>query len=412
MAPTFCAGIWFSLGLQRATPNLLEQFIVTIPDDRVLRLVSTPVLNQSQPESRAHLGKSYDWRELRHRRLGGLTSARVWVGWTGGCVGAAAMVAPGGCCSPPRPLDKFLEPAVWLSPWRKPGGLEPCWRPTALAAKPYPWPWENGPTWVEAPSVFIGARGGTIERPITVKEFCQLADLRADWGITLWDPMRRWNEGRTIPLRFLVEFAIATLPWISAELSETTSIKPGGGNQELGATLAVPDWGRARAPWLGLPLDPGHGASGAIEKKIAYFGWTWDDNDAGEVSLATKNNDAEVDLSMWAVGHDGPLLEPARQVIRNFLFAVWAKTICREARVWLRARLDDGTAVPADREAILDCVTRCANSTWWEWKDGSRLLFWQWPRAWWIEARDGAIGYHLAYPLPKLHYPLVPVKEE
>lgn len=239
----------------------------------------------------------YEWQELRHRRLGGLTSARLFVGWTGGLLGTAHLVAPGQRFSPPRPLDKFLEPAVQLSPWRKAGGGEACWRPMEPLAKPYPWPWRNGPAWVEAPSVFMVNRGGTIERPLTVKEFCQLADLRADWGLTLWEHMRLWNEGCSVPLRFLVEFAVAALPWIHSELpsrpTKTLESQTAMGEDEL-------DWGRVRAPWLGLPPSTSNSTE-AIEK-FAYFGWTWDADEAGEVSLATKNDDAEVDLSLWAVG--------------------------------------------------------------------------------------------------------------
>ena len=387
--------------------KLLALFIVNGLPDGILRLVSTPVLGHVQSELCDQLGTPYRWQELRHRRLGGLTSARLLVGWAGGLLGLTHLVAPGQRRSPPRPLDKFLEPAVRLSSWRKPGGREPCWRPTAPSAKPYPWPWMNGPDWVEAPSVFMGSRGGTIERPLTVKEFCQLADLRTDWGLTLWEHVRLWNGGCAVPLRFLVEFAIAALPWIHSELPAGTIKSP---EAEAALDREGLDWGRIRAPWLGLPL--GNDNSPEAMDKFAYFGWTWDAGETSDVSLATKNDDAEVNLSLWAVGGTEPHMEPAREIIRKFLFAVWVKRICREARGWLGAELTAGMASTADREAILDCVTRCANSTWWDWKDGSRLFFWRWPKAWWLEARDGALGYHLSFPQRRLHYPPIPIKED
>jgi hypothetical protein len=64
-----------------------------------------------------------------------------------------------------------------------------------------------------------------------------------------------------------------------------------------------------------------------------------------------------------------------------------------------------------NREAVRDCVTRCANSTWWEWADGSRLLFWRWGAAWRTEARDGARGFHTGTPLPRLKFPSIRIAE-
>jgi hypothetical protein len=128
--------------------------------------------------------------------------------------------------------------------------------------------------------------------------------------------------------------------------------------------------------------------------------------------LATKDDDAEVNLSLWAVGGDDPEMEVVHAHIRDFLFTVWVKAICGEARRWLRHQEASGEALAEDRPAIRDCVMRCANSTWWDWKDGSRLFFWRWPKLWWLEARDGAMGYHLAYPQPRLCYPPIPIKED
>jgi hypothetical protein len=62
--------------------------------------------------------------------------------------------------------------------------------------------------------------------------------------------------------------------------------------------------------------------------------------------------------------------------------------------------------------AVRDCVQRCAESTWWDWSDGSRLLFLRWPEVWQREARDGAKGLHTGSPEPRLHYPQVPMADE
>jgi hypothetical protein len=47
-------------------------------------------------------------------------------------------------------------------------------------------------------------------------------------------------------------------------------------------------------------------SNGSIERMV-YFGWVWEPGDSGNVSTATKADEAEVDLSLWNVGgDDGP----------------------------------------------------------------------------------------------------------
>ena len=42
-----------------------------------------------------------------------------------------------------------------------------------------------------------------------------------------------------------------------------------------------------------------------------------------------------------------------------------------------------------DLKAGLDCVERAARSDWWNWSDGSRIMFWRWPRRYRRSVRDG-----------------------
>ena len=44
---------------------------------------------------------------------------------------------------------------------------------------------------------------------------------------------------------------------------------------------------------------------------------------------------------------------------------------------------------PLDIEAGLECIARAANSTWWEWTDGSRPFFWKWNPDYQLSIRDG-----------------------
>lgn len=70
---------------------------------------------------------------------------------------------------------------------------------------------------------------------------------------------------------------------------------------------------------------------------------------------------------------------------------------------WKSARSTKGEDVTAG----LDCLRRVSEATWWEWKGGSRIFFWQWTKErlgvehYLEEARDGAkIDFDLK-PLPK-----------
>ena len=47
-----------------------------------------------------------------------------------------------------------------------------------------------------------------------------------------------------------------------------------------------------------------------------------------------------------------------------------------------------GRAVPG-RSIAAECLTRAADATWWEWKGGSTLVFWKWPRGSRSHARQG-----------------------
>ena len=152
--------------------------------------------------------------------------------------------------------------------------------------------------------------------------------------------------------------------------------------------------------------------NGAI-KRMVYFGWTWDPGDSIDVSTATKADEAEIDLSLWNVGGDGPGMEAARTIIRDWLRSWWRRSMTREAACWLHVHGDPygSEQFSRNRTAISDCITRAANSSWWEWSDGNSLFFWRWPEVWRLEARDGAKSYRSGEPSSRLHFPRAPVQE-
>jgi hypothetical protein len=350
---------------------------------------------------RQALGDGWSWREMRHRTLGGLSNARVRVGWSGPGRPTHGMCLPK---HPIRPLDRFLEPSVKLDRWSRDLTRSGCWRPASPGAEPFPWPWEQSEPWVEAPTCLLGKRPlgectrepVMVQRPLTVKELGQILDVREDWGHDLVSRLMAWDNGETPPLRLLAETVMAVREWLLGHA------RGGKTDETLKKTF---DWGRVRAPWLGGSPDT------TDLERMAYFGWVWGAKDAEDAAVATRPDDAGVDVSLWAVGGEGEHMETARENLRKFLFRFWIRRTCREGRQWLRSE-DAQSERAVNTAAMRDCIQRLANSTWWDWADGSRLLFWRWPSYWMVEARDGARGFHLGAPAPRLNFPQPPMAEE
>jgi hypothetical protein len=152
-----------------------------------IRFVSLGAGKEFQTQVRQTLGKEWAWREMRHRALGGLSNARVWVGWSGTGRPKRGLCIPK---HPNRPLDRFLEPSVKLDRWSRRLTRPGCWRPMATDAEPFIWPWDQNEPWVEAPTCLLGKRPlgecnrepVMVQRPLTVKELGQIFDVREDWG--------------------------------------------------------------------------------------------------------------------------------------------------------------------------------------------------------------------------------------
>ena len=239
-------------------------------------------------------------------------------------------------------------------------------------------------------------------------------DLREDWGADLIHLLLEWDYGASPPLRMSVEFVLSALTWLGLDSlhalrREDTSLARKGPNVSISDWEF--DWARIRSPFLGAPsVEPR--LDSPIER-LVYFGWVWEPGDSVNVSTATKADDAEVNLGLWNVGGDGPGMERARSILRDWLHSRWRRATTRDAVRWLHNQgvVDGHEQWQRNRDAIADCVTRAANSTWWEWSDGSRLFFWRWPILWRLEARDGAKSYRITEPPPRRHFPRVPVEE-
>ena len=74
-------------------------------------------------------------------------------------------------------------------------------------------------------------------------------------------------------------------------------------------------------------------------------------------------------------------------------------------------RLQAHPPIARDWEAARDAMSRVANSTWWEWDQGSRLLFWLWPADQLAWARDGQ-SHFLVHTHSVFTRPQAPAKTE
>jgi hypothetical protein len=371
-----------------------------------VQLVTMSGAKDFQADTRKWFGARRAWQKMRHRHLGGLTTAYVFLGWREPGL-ETELTEPGKRRNPIRPLDRFLEPSTKLSKWKRATAVASCWAPCRANASAFPVPWSADEPWVEAPTCLLAKRDFQagddgpilIQRPLTLKERGQLMDVREDWGAALVPLMWAWDAGGAPPLRLLVESAMALMGCFRCHAEPVAIVE----ERTLKTLKESFDWGRVRAPWLGGSPD-----SRELER-MAYFGWVWEAEDADTV-VATRSDDAEVDLSLWSVGGEEEGMERHRESLRKFLFKYYLRRTCREAREWLRS--DEAKAeLSANREEIRDCVQRLANSTWWDWADGSRLLFWRWPANWRGEARDGSRGFHTGIPPPRMNYPQPPMQE-
>ncbi len=109
------------------------------------------------------------------------------------------------------------------------------------------------------------------------------------------------------------------------------------------------------------------------------------------------------------MGGDSPGMENAHAIIRNSLQNFWIRRMTIEAARWHNANRSLSDVEQARNcNAIVDCISQCSLSTWWEWSYGSRLTFWRWPEVWCREARDRAPGFHTATLTPKHKFPRGP----
>jgi len=234
---------------------------------------------------------------------------------------------------------------------------------------------------VLAPSVFLG--GELVFRPISTKEKAQLLDIREDWmkaASLTWEGLP--EKAAPLPCRAAAEFLIGNFDWWRPEgedpkTSAHCAEPPSNGVQMFdgrrrGLVNVKEDSGILSTPFPGIVTEPA---------------------DALNVSKAVKADAARIDTSLWNVGGDSLPARRSRRVMRNWFHGLWLKILKKEAWDWLAKHPD-----PRNEVAIKECIERAEGSTWFEWKDGSRLFFWRWPEEFMEDARDGGDPFMVKRP--------------
>ncbi len=123
-----------------------------------------------------------------------------------------------------------------------------------------------------------------------------------------------------------------------------------------------------------------------------------------------KADDATVPVQLW-----NARLCPALTVrqscaagtLRRWFHRVWCRRLFSEFQHWffqehghsiLYRRM--GFSAKRDLIAGMDCLSRCWDSDWWEWRRGSRPHFWRWPRPYLSAIRDGLPVWLTGTPTP------------
>ncbi|CAJ1966198.1 unnamed protein product [Cylindrotheca closterium] len=120
----------------------------------------------------------------------------------------------------------------------------------------------------------------------------------------------------------------------------------------------------------------------------------WDPEEEVDVK-ATKSDDAKVECSKWnkevirTLGSpELSTLHPAESDQKDQRY-VWTENGRNLYDEWWRQSYKEDRK---EAEAAWDALSRLADTTWWEWKGGSRCMHWKWPSFYQSTIRDGLEG--------------------
>lgn len=102
-------------------------------------------------------------------------------------------------------------------------------------------------------------------------------------------------------------------------------------------------------------------------------------------------DDAEIDLSTWALPEETPEITNARTLLRRFAVRWWAYYQTKKALEWLEQEPRDRF----DYDAVHDGIRRVQARRYFKWVRGSRILYWKLPKEWHLDFRDGICCWRL-----------------
>ena len=110
---------------------------------------------------------------------------------------------------------------------------------------------------------------------------------------------------------------------------------------------------------------------------------------------AAQPDDAEVDVSAWALPDETTEVAAARQVLRRFAVRWWYHYQRKVAEAWLA----EEKRTRADHEAVHDALRRMRAATYFTWPRGSRHLFYKVKDPGWSrDLRDGVAFWRVGHP--------------
>lgn len=202
------------------------------------------------------------------------------------------------------------------------------------------------------------------------KERCQLLDVQPQWGCPLLEMMWNWEGGWVLPCRLYVEFLMSASRWMGALKAQATG--PVRFRELLGDDPARLVGGSI------LLTPPGEMVAGTNLQRRGYYQWLWEPEQSFDVTKASKADEATADTESWAVGGLGDGMENYRDRIRRFLLRRWRQRLTREVITWLKT-VEHEPHFSRHRDAAVEGLSRCLDGGWFDWSNGSRLLYWRWP---------------------------------
>jgi len=239
----------------------------------------------------------------------------------------------------------------------------------------------NKPVWVQAPSVFT--KGKVLRRMSAV-------ELLASWDYAHGDPLDK-SESRLARELF---YRLASPPGRLIRILLGNILEMG--RDKLGLRVEVP---------LEQPTTAAATPDGGPQRED-------DEEEIDERYLKTaKGDDAEIDNAMWKEPGETEDLTRDKETLRKYLHLCWASRIRKEGCAYLRQHPSK-----TNRLKVREVVERVTCGRWqhrkgwdtakpyWEWVDGSALIFWRWPAYWRNEIRDETPIMYLRSP-PRYHRP-------